>query len=123
VRQDFSTTYEDSRGTIFQPWETGYFNGTPREQNAINFLACPTGKYHSAYSPYTLNDLNLALTVFSKNWHNMKKKLRSFFLSWMDAMSEKTISRYRPFKGTVSRDFSLLVFFINQFPPSPRVSH
>jgi hypothetical protein len=26
-------------------------------------------------------------------------------------------------KGTVSRDFSLLVFFINQFPPSPRVSH
>jgi hypothetical protein len=29
----------------------------------------------------------------------------------------------RPFKGTVSRDFLLLVFFINQFPPSPRVSH
>jgi hypothetical protein len=28
-----------------------------------------------------------------------------------------------PFKGTVSRDFLLLVFFINQFPPSPRVSH
>ncbi len=27
------------------------------------------------------------------------------------------------FKGTVSQDFSLLVFFINQFPPSPRVSH
>jgi hypothetical protein len=26
-------------------------------------------------------------------------------------------------KGAVSRDFSLLVFFINQFPPSPRVSH
>ncbi len=25
-------------------------------------------------------------------------------------------------KGTVSRDFSLLVFFINQFSPSPRVS-
>ncbi len=25
-------------------------------------------------------------------------------------------------KGTVSRDFSLLVFFVNQFPPSPRVS-
>jgi hypothetical protein len=27
------------------------------------------------------------------------------------------------FKGTVSRDFLLLVFFMNQFPPSPRVSH
>jgi hypothetical protein len=26
-------------------------------------------------------------------------------------------------KGTVSRDFMLLVFFMNQFPPSPRVSH
>ncbi len=26
-------------------------------------------------------------------------------------------------KGTVSRDFLLLVLFINQFPPSPRVSH
>jgi hypothetical protein len=24
-------------------------------------------------------------------------------------------------KGTVSRDFLLLVFFMNQFPPSPRV--
>ncbi len=27
------------------------------------------------------------------------------------------------FKETVSRDFLLLVFFMNQFPPSPRVSH
>ncbi len=26
-------------------------------------------------------------------------------------------------KGTVSPDFLLLVFFMNQFPPSPRVSH
>ncbi len=26
-------------------------------------------------------------------------------------------------KGTVSRDFLLLVLFINQFPPSPRVFH
>ncbi len=27
------------------------------------------------------------------------------------------------FKGTVSRDFLLLVFFMNHFPPSPRVFH
>ncbi len=27
------------------------------------------------------------------------------------------------FKGTVSRDFLLLVFFMNQFPPSSRVYH
>jgi hypothetical protein len=26
-------------------------------------------------------------------------------------------------KGTVSRDFLLLIFFMNQFPPSLRVSH
>jgi hypothetical protein len=26
-------------------------------------------------------------------------------------------------KGTVSQDFCLLVFFMNQFPPSPRVFH
>jgi len=26
-------------------------------------------------------------------------------------------------KGTVSRDFLLLVFFMNQFPPSPWVYH
>ena len=26
-------------------------------------------------------------------------------------------------KGTVSRDFLLLVYFMNQFPPSPRVSY
>jgi hypothetical protein len=26
-------------------------------------------------------------------------------------------------KGTVSRDFLLLVFFMNQFPPHPRVFH
>jgi hypothetical protein len=30
---------------------------------------------------------------------------------------------YYLLKGTVSRDFLLLVFFMNQFPPSPRVLH
>ncbi len=29
----------------------------------LKFLACPTGKYHSAYSPYVLNELNLALNI------------------------------------------------------------
>jgi hypothetical protein len=27
----------------------------------LKFLACPTGKYHSAYSPSALNELNLAI--------------------------------------------------------------
>jgi hypothetical protein len=62
VCQDFSTTYEDSIGSIFQPWVTGYYIRATREQNAIKNLACLTGKYHSAYSPYALNKLNLAPT-------------------------------------------------------------
>ena len=35
-----------------------------REQNAIklNLLACLTEKVFSAYSPYALNELNIALT-------------------------------------------------------------
>jgi len=33
------------------------------------------------------------------------------------------VYHYQLIKGTVSRDFLLLVFFTNQFPPSPRVSH
>jgi hypothetical protein len=34
-----------------------------------------------------------------------------------------TIPGYLQLKGTVSRDFLLPVFFMNQFPTSPRVSH
>jgi len=42
VRQDFSTTYENSIGTIFQPWETRYYIRAPREQNGIkNFSPDP----------------------------------------------------------------------------------
>ncbi len=32
-------------------------------------------------------------------------------------------ARHDRVKGTVSRDFLLLVFLMNQFPPSPRVLH
>jgi hypothetical protein len=28
------------------------------------FFACPTGKYHSAYSPFALNELNLPLSKY-----------------------------------------------------------
>ncbi len=37
-------------------------------------------------------------------------------------ISHKQSTR-NPLKGTVSRDFLLLVFFMNQFPPSPWVYH
>jgi hypothetical protein len=33
-----------------------------REQNAIKFSACLTKRFHGAYSPYALIELNLALT-------------------------------------------------------------
>jgi hypothetical protein len=36
--------------------------------------------------------------------------------------SQLKILRNHILKGTVSRDFLLLVFFMHQFPPSPRVS-
>jgi hypothetical protein len=49
-----------SIGSIFDPYETGYYIRVPREQNLIKIFTCPTGKYHSAYSPYALNELNLA---------------------------------------------------------------
>jgi hypothetical protein len=31
------------------------------------------------------------------------------------------IATFATFKGTVSRDFLLLVFFLNQLPPPPRI--
>jgi hypothetical protein len=37
--------------------------------------------------------------------------------------SVTNISRVGTFKGTLLQKFLLLVFFMNQFPPSPRVSH
>jgi hypothetical protein len=44
--------------------------------------------------------------------------------SWNAASKIKfLISGANSIKGTVSRDFLLLVFFMNQFPPNPRVSH
>ncbi len=39
MRQDFSTTYEDSIWSIFKPWETGYYITAPREQNAIKMFS------------------------------------------------------------------------------------
>jgi hypothetical protein len=58
----------------------------------LQFLACLTEKFHSAYSPYALNELNLALTQQILEQH---EKINPRY----DAMSEKTISRYCSFKG------------------------
>ncbi len=38
-------------------------------------------------------------------------------------LSQQCLQNVINLKGTVSRDFLLLVFFMNQFPPSPKVFH
>jgi hypothetical protein len=57
VRKDFLTTCEDSIGSIFYHGRRDIISG--REKNAIKIFACPTGKYHSAYSLFALNELNV----------------------------------------------------------------
>jgi hypothetical protein len=49
----------------------------------VTVLACLTEKFHFAYSPYALNELNLALTQEILAQH--EKILRSF-LSILDRM-------------------------------------
>ncbi len=39
-----------------------------------------------------------------------------------DTAEQVGVYSHCPFKGTMSRDFLLLVFFMSQFPRSPRVS-
>ncbi len=42
---------------------------------------------------------------------------------YFDCPERDSYAVHYTYKGTVSRDFLLLVLFINQFPPSPRVFH
>ncbi len=95
VLQDFSTTYEDLIGSIFQPWQMASYIRALREQNAIKFSALLTEKFHCACYPYALNELNLA-----RKYQQNMKKLRSYGRTLIQyAMSEKNISRYCPFKS------------------------
>jgi hypothetical protein len=83
---------------------------------------------------------------FASQWNNYSTRQAPVFLIEINkeifhrSLDEETDESYRHhlcffvpifltldkplhLKGTVSQDFSLLVFFINQFPPSYRVSH
>jgi hypothetical protein len=63
----------------------------------LKVFACQiTEKFHGAYSPYALNELNLVLTQEILAQH--EKNLRSF-LSILDKvqLAKKTLSRYCPF--------------------------
>ncbi len=85
MRQDFSTTFEDLIGSIFQPCEmASYIRAVRlREQMQLKVLACLREKFHCSYSPYALNELNIALTQKILAQH--EKNLRSF-LSILDMM-------------------------------------
>ncbi len=50
-----------------------------REQNEIKILACLTDKFHCAYSPYALSELNLAITQKILAQHEKKIKILSFY--------------------------------------------
>ncbi len=62
----------------------------------FKFLACLTEKSFSAYSPNALNELNLALSQQLLAQHK-KLKILSFYTRYY-WISQKTISRYCPFK-------------------------
>ncbi len=60
-----------------------------------------------------LKKFETALLVYSRAWGKLiHEKNQMQKISW-----------HCPFKGTVSRDFRLLVFFMNQCPPIPWVYH
>jgi hypothetical protein len=63
---------------IFQPCEMAFYIKAVREQYAIKILACLTEKLDCTYSPYTLNELILALT--SKILAQHGKNADPFFL-------------------------------------------
>ncbi len=83
MRQDLSTTYEDSIGSIFQPWETGYDIRAPREQNAINIFCLSHRKISlcafslcAKWVKSCPNSVNICTT-----WKNLRS-----FLSILDRM-------------------------------------
>jgi hypothetical protein len=65
----FLTIYEDSIGSIVQPWEMAYHIRALREQNEVLIFSLPHKNFYSAQSvdvPNALNDVNLALISVKK---------------------------------------------------------
>ncbi len=58
----FFNYFEDFIGSIFQPRKMASYIRAARAQNAIKIFSLPNRKFHRAYSPNALNELNLALT-------------------------------------------------------------
>ncbi len=76
------------------------------KKNLLSYFFCSHRFYKIEY--YVIFEM-----LKKKIWANFQRIVGSFY---------PKIFKYA-LKETVSRDFLLLVFFMNQFPPSPRVSH
>jgi hypothetical protein len=70
---------------------------------------------------------NQKIFELSTSYYDLKNfiGLRNIDLSGLLVREQQRLQMFHRLglKGTVSRDFLLLVFFMNQFPPSPRVLH
>jgi hypothetical protein len=55
------------------------FQSPKKTKMHLKFLSCLTEKFQSAYSPYALNELNLALTHKILAQHEEKIKVLSFY--------------------------------------------
>ncbi len=59
----FFNNYEDSiKGQYFRDGRRDIISEPHENKMQLKYFACPSGKYHSAYSPYALNEVDLALT-------------------------------------------------------------
>ncbi len=64
------------------------------------------------------------LRLWVQEIYSKKKPSLALFISTSNEhILDKTMVKIHGLMGTVSRDFLLLVFFMNQFPPSPWVYH
>jgi hypothetical protein len=70
--------------------------------------ALPEKKSQEYFSLYHIQDITLNTDYFSPMIY-----IKLAFLTLT------IVHQQNKFKGTVSRDFLLLVFFMNQFPPAP----
>ncbi len=101
-----------------------YYETTPGIPNHYNphlpsiFYDTLLGKVHSKRYVLVGSDLyKVTLAVIA-----LYQMVLTVFCSFRETKYRMGVSGLT-IKGTVSRDFLLLVFFMNQFPPSPRVSH
>ncbi len=59
----------------------------------------------------------------SQNQKGLKSCIRDSRAEPIYTKNDKSVSLSYPFKGSLTRDFRLKVFFMNQCPPGPQVFH